>query len=48
MCVKLAIYRNYTEMHGQKNIQFCDIGLRKLRSRLLYGIYFAHVVRVAL
>ena len=24
MCIKLVNYQNYTEMHGQQNIKFCD------------------------
>jgi len=23
LCVKLVIYKDYTEMHGQQNIKFC-------------------------
>jgi len=23
LCIKLVIYKNYTEMHGQQNIKFC-------------------------
>ena len=25
LCVKLVIYKNYTEMHGQQNIKHSDI-----------------------
>jgi len=28
MCVKLVIYENYTEMHGQENIKFCQYTLQ--------------------
>ena len=25
LCVKLVIYKNYTEMHGQQNINYFDV-----------------------
>jgi len=40
LCVKLAIYKDYTEMHGQQNIKFCHYLLYLRSSCWLYSPLF--------
>jgi hypothetical protein len=30
LCLKLVIYKDYTEMHGQQNVKFCNEKQAKL------------------
>ena len=40
LCVKLVIYKNYTEMHGQENIKFCQAITEDFRIRLPTNPYY--------
>jgi hypothetical protein len=35
LCIKLVIYQNYTEMHGQQNIKHCAIRRAEFNKRFL-------------
>ena len=50
MCVKLVIYKNYTEMHGQQNIKFCTLyaEIRKLNSVILKSTKFIQLHTILL
>jgi len=34
LCVKLIIYKDYTEMHGQQNIKSLKLGSLKMRKSM--------------